>query len=365
MNVIQLRKLNNLRLSNFMDPVMTINPVCPYHRDPSVANDRTRRGLMLALVLAAAWSSEGTAQSWKPTRHVELVAPSAAGGGSDSIARFVQKVLQENKLVEVPVNVVNRPGAGGTIAWTGLNAHAGDGHHVAISTANLLTNYIAGTSTLNYTELTPLAQLFSEYAAIAVRADSPITTGKELIGRLKADPASLAIAVGTTLGSVGHIALALTTKAAGSDAKKLKAVVFPGAGTAFTALLGGHVDVMASPASNLVAHLADGKIRIIAVASPQRLGGALAQTPTLRESGANVQVDNLRGVVGPKGMTAAQIRYWETTLKKMSETGDWRKTLEKRLWVNNFVGAEGSKKELKLQYDEMRAGMAELGLAKN
>lgn len=322
--------------------------------------------LLIYLTLASALSSAvSVAQSWKPTRHVEIIAPSAAGGGSDTIARLVHKALQENKIVDASMTVVNRPGAGGTLAWTGLNQHAGDGHHIAISTANLLTNYIAGTSTLNYTELTPLAQLFSEYAGVAVRSDSPIKTGRELIERLKADPSSLAIAVGTTLGSVGHIALALTTKAAGNDAKKLKAVVFPGAGNALTALLGGHVDMIASPVSNLVPHMLDGKLRVIAVASPQRLGGALAQTPTLRESGANVQVDSLRGVVGPKGMSAAQVGYWETTLRKMSETADWRNNLEKRLWVNSFTGADGSKKELKLQHDEMRAGMAELGLAKN
>lgn len=317
-----------------------------------------------AAILAAAPSAAADI-SWKPARHVEIIAPSAPGGGSDTVARLVQRILQENKIVEAPVNVVNRAGAGGTLAWAGLNQHAGDGHHVAISTTNLLSNYIAGTSTLSYTELTPIAQLFSEYAGIAVRADSPIKNGKQLIEQLKRDPSSLSAAIGTTLGSVGHIALALTTKAAGNDAKKLKAVVFSGAGNALTALLGGHVDLIASPVSNLVPHAIDGKLRVIAVAAPKRLGGALAQTPTLREQGANVEVDNLRGVVGPKGMSAAQIAYWENSLRKMSETAEWRRNLEKNLWENSYTGAEGSRKALKVQHDEMRAGMAELGLVKN
>jgi putative tricarboxylic transport membrane protein len=210
-----------------------------------------------------------------------------------------------------------------------------------------------------------VAQLFSEYGGIAVRTDSPIKTGRQLIEQLKRDPSALSAAVGTTLGSVGHIALALTTKAAGNDAKKLKAVVFAGAGNALTALLGGHVDLIASPVSNLVPHAIDGKLRVIAVAAPKRLGGALAQTPTLREQGANVEVDNLRGVVGPKGMTGGQIAYWENSLRKMSETAEWRKNLEKNLWENSFTGAEGSRAALKAQHEEMRAGMAELGLVKN
>jgi putative tricarboxylic transport membrane protein len=122
---------------------------------------------------------------------------------------------------------------------------------------------------------------------------------------------------------------------------------------------------MASPVSNLVPHTADGRIRIIAIAAPQRLGGTLAQTPTFTEQGVKVDVDSLRGIVGPKGMTAAQVAYWEDALKKMTETKDWRSNLEKRLWVDSFTGAEGSRRVLKAQYDEVRAGMAELGLAKN
>src|SRR5688572_31845344 len=109
-----------------------------------------------AAVVASGFATAGE-PSWKPTRHVELVAPSAAGGGSDTIARLVQRVLQENRIVEVPVNVVNKAGAGGTLAWSGLNQHPGDGHYISISTANLLTNLIAGRSTLSYTELTPIA----------------------------------------------------------------------------------------------------------------------------------------------------------------------------------------------------------------
>ena len=122
---------------------------------------------------------------------------------------------------------------------------------------------------------------------------------------------------------------------------------------------------MASPVSNLVPHTADGRIRIIAIAP--RSGSAVhSQTPTFTEQGVKVDVDSLRGIVGPKGMTAAQVAYWEDALKKMTETKDWRSNLEKRLWVDSFTGAEGSRRVLKARYrDEVRAGMAELGLAKN
>ncbi|MBI3938244.1 MAG: tripartite tricarboxylate transporter substrate binding protein, partial [Betaproteobacteria bacterium] len=270
-----------------------------------------------ALLALALFTLQAGAQQWKPARNVEIVAPSGAGGGSDGIARLVQKLIQDHRLVEVPVAVVNRPGAGGAIAWGSLNQHQGDGHFVAISTANLLTNYITGKSALNYTDLTPIAQLFSESVAAAVRADSPIRDGKELLERLKSDASALSIAMGTTLANPNHIALALATRAAGGDARKLKAVVFPAAAQGMAALLGGHVEVVASPAYNLIPHMQAGRIRILAVSAPRRLAGALAGVPTWREQGAEVVVDNMRGVVGPKALGAAQVSYWEAVLSRM------------------------------------------------
>ncbi len=311
----------------------------------------------MQLAIAVTLPLSGEAQTWKPTRNIEIVAPSGAGGGSDEVARLVQRILQERKLVETPLAVVNRPGAGGAIAWTGLNQHPGDGHYLAISTANLLTNHITGVSPLNYTDLTPVAQLFSESVAVAVRADSPIRSGKELLARLKSDASALSAAVGTSLGNTGHIALALVTRAAGGDAKKLKAVVFSAAAQGQTALLGGHIDLIASPASNLVPHHAERRVRIIAVSAPARLAGVLADVPTWREIGADVVIDNLRGVVGPKDMAAPQIAYWESLLGKMVAADEWQQNLEKNSRVNSYTGSTGSRKALEGQYEQMRAGL--------
>ena len=269
------------------------------------------------------------AQTWKPTRNVELVAPSSAGGGSDNIARLVQKILQEQKLVDAPVSVINKAASGGVVAWNGLNQNPMDGHHLAISTANLLTNHITGRTPLHYSDVTSVVQLFSESVAIAVRADSPIRSGRDLAAQLKTDAGALSAAIGTSLGNSGHIALALVTKTAGGDARKLKAVVFQAAAQGLTALLGGHVDVVASPASNLVAHHIAGRVRIIGLSAPQRFTGALAQVPTWREQGVDVVIDNLRGVIGPKAMTAPQVAYWESAFAGLVRAAEWKTHLDK------------------------------------
>jgi putative tricarboxylic transport membrane protein len=197
-----------------------------------------------------------------------------------------------------------------------------------------------------------------------VRADSPIRNGRDLAAQLKTDAGSVSAAIGTSLGNSGHVALALVTQAAGGDAKKLKAVVFQSVSQGVTALIGGHVDVISTAASNLAAHHIAGRIRIIGLTAPQRYAGTLAPVPTWREQGIKVDVDNLRGIIGPKTMTPAQIAYWETTFARMARSTEWKTHLDKNQWNDTFAGSEGSRKALAEQHDEMRAGLAALGMIK-
>ncbi len=324
----------------------------------------TRALEIASLLLLVAPAPYTQAQIWKPTRNVDLVAGSAAGGGSDNLARLVQKIAQEQKIVDTPLTVINKPASGGIVAWSALNQNPMDGHHLAISTANLITNHITGRSTLHYADVTSVAQLFSESVAIAVRADSPMRNGRDLATRLKTDAGAVSAAIGTSLGNSGHIALALVTQMAGGDAKKLKAVVFQSVSQGVSALLGGHVDVVSTAASNLAAHHMGGRIRIIGLTAPQRYAGALAAVPTWREQGVAVDVDNLRGVIGPKSMSAAQIAYWEAALARVVATPEWKTHIETNQWTDSFAGAAASRKILADQYSEMRSGLAALGMAK-
>src|SRR5438067_2535416 len=86
-----------------------------------------------------------TAQ-WKPSKAVEMLVGASAGGGIDRTARILQKIMQDRHLVEMPVNVVNKPGGGSTIVQAYLNLHAGDAHYYEISATSLLTNHITGKS---------------------------------------------------------------------------------------------------------------------------------------------------------------------------------------------------------------------------
>lgn len=304
------------------------------------------------------------AQSWKPSKHVEFVSGSAAGAASDTALRTVERLLQEKKLLEVSSGVINKPGGGGSIGWGYLAQQPADGHHLTLLIGNLVSNHITGSSTLSHNDFTCAAQIFSEVTAVAVRADSPLKSARDLLAKMKTDPASVSVAVGTAFGGSGHIALALAAKGAGADPKKMRAVVFPGVSQGFAALYGGHIELLANPHSSFAAPLKEGRVRVLAIASPQRLGGVFAEVPTWKELGIDAAVDAFRAIAGPRNMAASQVAFWEGALRKMVETPEWKQMVENRSWIDRFAGAEGCRAAFKTQYDQMHAGLAELGLAK-
>lgn len=316
------------------------------------------------VVIAMAVVLPAYAQDWKPARPVELVVGSTPGGGNDQIVRAVQRILQERKIVDVPVTVVNKGGGAGSIAFAYLNQHAGDGHYIALSPVNLITNHVTGLSQIHHRDITPVAQILSEYTVVLVRNDSALGSVRDLIERLRRDPGAVTVSVGTARGNGPHISLALGLQVGGVDVKKLKTVVFQSGGESNTALLGGHIDVVTSSASNATSGAAVGRLRALAISSPQRMGGALANVPTWREQGIDMVFDNWRGIVGPRGLSAAQVAFWEKVFAQLAQNPEWKQVLEKEQWGNNYMASAGSRKHLDSQYELIRAALTEIGLSK-
>src|SRR4029453_2185833 len=286
------------------------------------------RQLLIALVMAAATlaGSPALAQQggWKPNKPVEIVGGVSAGGGIARMARVLQKIRQERHLVEMPVNVVNKPGGGGTIAQAYLQQRAADAHYFEITATSLLTNHITGRSASSHKDYTPIALLSDEYIGFLVKEDSPLRTGKDLLGAFKSATDSLPIGIATAAGNTNHIAAGRAARSAGGDVKKLKVVVFGSGGEAMTALLGGHVGLVATPAANPLPHPQAGRMRMLAVAAPHRLEGPLPIIPTWKEQGADVVVANWRPVIGPKGLAAAQVAFWEAAFARITQTEEWK-----------------------------------------
>ena len=304
------------------------------------------------------------AQAWKPSKPIELVIGTSPGGPQDRMGRAIQRIIQEKKLIDVPVNVVNRPGGGGAIAMTYLNTHAGDAHYVAVNAITTLTNYITGKTSQGPADFTPLAIMGVEYVALFVRADSPMKSGKDLVDRLRKDPASMSFGVGTALGNATHLSFALAMRTAGVDIRKLRTVVFNSGGESMTSLLGGHIDASASAPSAMLSQLRTGKLRILAVGAPKRLPGELSTVPTWSELGINSSFDLWRGIAGPRGLTAAQVAFWDRLLGAVAASAEWKQELEKNDLENIYKNSADTAKHWKSEFDEVKGVLTELGLAK-
>ena len=303
------------------------------------------------------------AQGWSPQKNVEIVVANSPGGSNDRTARQIESFLTRYRLAHATFTVVNKPGGGGTIAYTYVNQHAGDAHYLFIATPALLLSHIVGSSKMNHGDFTPIASLFNDYYVFAVNAASPIRTGKDLIVRLRNDPQSVAIGFPTALGQ-NQVGAALLLKAIGRNAREFKAVVFKGTSEAATALLGGHIELIITPAGNVSAHVTAGRMRVIAVAAPQRFAGVLADAPTWREQGIDLVFSGWRAVMGPRGLSPPQVAYWESALRKASALPDWKADLEKNYWSDDFASSDQFRKDLDTDYATMKAIMLELGLAK-
>lgn len=320
--------------------------------------------ILLGITAVLLFAHTAAAQNWKPTRNVELIVAVSPGGGIDRMARTVQYIMQEQRLVEVPVTVINKPGGGGTIAQAYLNQRTGEGHIIEITATSLLTNPIIGRSSYDHHAFTPIAMLTDEYIGFLVRADSPLKTGKDLLALFKNNPESLPIGIATAAGNTNHIAAGLVAKAAGADVKKLKVVVFSSGGEAMTALLGGHVGLVTTPSANAIPHLQAGRMRALAIAAPRRLDGPLSVVPTWKEQGVDAVVANWRPVVAPRGLSPAQISYWEDVFAKVVQTPEWKAEIEKSGAVANFMRSRELTAYFDAEQKQFRAILGELGLAK-
>jgi putative tricarboxylic transport membrane protein len=323
----------------------------------AIVRFRHLAALLLCCAMATPLQAQTTA--WSPQKSVEFIVPTAAGSSMDVLARLIQDLWQRNQLVTATMTVQPRPGSGGAIAWSYVSQRTGDGHYLAISGPTLLANDVLKIGNLRYQDVTPIAQLFTEYGAFAVNANSTIKTGKDLALALAGPkPPSVAIAPGQ--GSSSHVALLRLARAAGIDPGKLTIVPFKGANESVTAVLGGHIDVVIATMSVLDPHLAAGKLRPIALAAPRRLAGQHANIPTWKEQGLDVVEGNWRGVVGPKDLGPQQVEFWSSRLAEIVKKEEWKASLVRNSWDADFrIGAD-AQNFLDTQYQELASTLAVL-----
>jgi len=299
---------------------------------------------------------------WRPTGEIELVAGTPPGGGQDRPARALIEVLDKQGLLGQPVKLTNIAGRGGGNAWDYLRTKHGDPHVLAINSPTIISNKLLGVSDVEYSELTPLANLYTEYPIFIVRRDSSILDVAELVRRLKADTAGVRIALATAIGNTNHIALARLTKHAGGHVKALQIDVFDSARYAIAHVIDGKAELGVITAVSAVPELTAGTLRTVTLSGPQRLGGIFAGVPTLIESGVDCKIGMWRGIIAPAGIQPPAVDYWDRTLAAATATEEWHSELAKKYWANTFMAGAQERAFLDEERTLMTSALGELGL---
>lgn len=303
-------------------------------------------------------------EQWQPSREVQLIAGTPAGGGQDRPARALIRILEAQGSVQVPLRLVNIPGKGGGNGWDALRQHPGDPHLLAINSPTVITNRLLGVADYDHTALTPLASLYTEYLVFAVRADSLIAAPEDILSRFSAGTAGLPVAYATAVGNMNHIALAQVIAHAGGDVGALNAAVFDSARHACAHVVQGKAEMAVVTATSAVPELAAGTLRAIVLSAPERLSGPFAAAPTWREAGVDCVVGTWRGVIGPAGLDAAAVGFWDRALATATGSPDWRAELEKHHWSGTYLGSGATRAFLAEQQALIGGALRALGLVR-
>jgi putative tricarboxylic transport membrane protein len=318
-------------------------------------------GLLACLAL---FPLQGSAAPAVINKEVQFIVPASAGAALDSVARKLQEMLLAKKLVSDMI-VLNRPGASSQVAMNVLDQHPGDPHYLMTLATSIVNNNYLGSIKASYKDYTPVAMLLDGYVGILVRADSPFKTAMDLVSHLKKNPGDLNIAIAATLGNDVHVGVAKPLMRAGVDISRLTFVPFKSSGESITNLIGGNVDVVGATTPTIIPALQTGKVRLLVIGSPQRLQGVLHDTPTWKELGIDVVTSSPQGVLAPRGLSAAQIKFWESALKQVSETRDWQEFLERNQWAPHFLNARETSDMLAAETQSVQEVLSKLKVKKS
>jgi putative tricarboxylic transport membrane protein len=279
------------------------------------------------LAAAAALTLAVSAQAG-PLDKTECIAPAKPGGGFDLTCKLAQGALLNGKYIADPMRVSYMPGGIGAVAYNAIVAQRPDENNtiIAFSGGSLLNLAQGKFGRYNEKDVRWLAAIGADYGAVIVSDNSPFKTIADLIAAIKADPGKVVFGAGGSVGSQDWMKAALTARAAGLDPKTMRFVAFEGGGEAITALQGGHVQVYSGDASEAAEQIKAGaKIRVLAVLADKRLDGAMAQVPTMKELGYDIQWPIIRGFyMGPK-VSDADFKVWQDTFSKMMATPEYNK----------------------------------------
>jgi tripartite-type tricarboxylate transporter receptor subunit TctC len=320
-------------------------------------------GLLAKLVGAAligtaggALAQGGGAQEAFPQKPIEITVLFPAGSSADITARLLADGMA--KQLATNVVVINRPGAGGAIAYQFAAQKKPDGYSLVWNSNSISTAYHSGTLAFNYEAFEAVAQALVESPLLAVHGDARWKSLAALLADGKARPREITIA-NSGIGSHTHISAVALFRTAG-----IEAIDVPfGAAQVVTSLLNGQVDAAVQLPAALSEYVKSGHVRLLAALTSDR-DPAFPDVPTAREQGVDVSLEAWRGIAVPKGTPKAAIATLEAAIKKTVESPEFAQGSE-RLGVRPaFMPADDFGRRIAREDADLARLMQIIGLKK-
>ncbi|MBY4382288.1 tripartite tricarboxylate transporter substrate binding protein [Rhodococcus fascians] len=311
-------------------------------------------GAVTVAGIDAARSASGSDARAKLT----LIAPAAAGGGWDLVARESQQALRSDGIVN-NAQVVNVPGAGGTIGLSQLENLSGQPTTVMITGTVMLGGIAINNSDTTLADTVPIAKLAEDFEVFVVPKDSPIQNLDDMIEAWRANPGGLPIG-GGSLGGIDHIVAGQLAQEADIDPAAINYIAYSGGGEVLTSLLSNTVGVAVSGFNDFRDQIEAGNVRALAVAAPEPLEGF--NVDTFIEQGYNVDLVNWRGIVAPPGISDEDRQTLVDIVTEMVETEQWATAVERNRWKESVVTGDEFGEFLEVEQARITGILEELGL---
>lgn len=307
------------------------------------------------LILAAL-----TATADSRLAEIHLLVPGGAGGGWDTTARAVGRSLMSGGIVE-RVSFENMSGASGGKGVSHMVETAAQNRHVLIiNSTPIIARSLIPAYGQSWRDLTPVAAVIGDYGAVIVRDASPYESFEQITGDLATDSRSITFAGGSTRGGMDHLILASVFREIGLNPMDARYVPYDAGGKALLAVMSGEVDAMSATVGDAIGASRDGSVRILAVASPERLP-ELPGVPTMMELGYDVELLNWRGFFGVPGLPDNNRQAFVDALAAMRRQPTWQEEIGRYGWVERFIAGDDFIAYLERQESLIGSLMNDLG----
>ena len=341
-------------------------------RDGIVAPGRAIDGSDLVCMKATLGSSKGELLWWYktlvPMKMFEVVAPIisrssdspevVASRSADRIAKTIGTALKAEELVQ-DYSAKNFTGNSGTLALSTFQAYKNRLATSFIGSLSLINGIITTKSSLKLSDSKAIAQLVQEYEAIAVPNGSKYTTIDQLVNDLRANPKSVTF-IGGVAGGVDHVFMAKFFNAIQVDPLAAKYLPQTSGFDVVTKTLTDKSYVALSTSGDFVAQVNAGKLRVLGIASPEKVKWLKAKT--LKSQYIDIAYGNWYGIFLPPLYSEPQTNNFIHLLDVLHNSHIWLKTLEDNYWSEGYVGQKDFVAQIEAQSAEAKSIISLLGL---